>query len=243
MTEEVCRLVVCDDDILFLDVLTRKIWQWFCEKQCECQIKQYSDSVGMLQKLDEKDDIYFLDIDMPQMSGLELAEQILCKNAAATIIFVSNHEELVFKAIHYAPFRFIRKAKVEEEVSEALQSWFAVRKRKTDVITVTTQEGLVGLALCEICYLESKGHYLLIHTKESIHKTRGKISEYEERLRERGFVRVQIGYLVNCSYIKALRSGVVTLASGEEISIGRARREAVKHAYMTHVREKMYGNH
>jgi len=53
--------------------------------------------------------LLILDIDMPGISGLDLAETLRASNLNLLIIFLSNHEEFVFKAIEFQPFRYIRK--------------------------------------------------------------------------------------------------------------------------------------
>ncbi len=65
-------------------------------------------------------EILLLDIDMPEISGMELAEQIFSSNINTNVIFVTNRDDLVFQAIHYQPFRFIRKEKLNQELDEAI---------------------------------------------------------------------------------------------------------------------------
>ena len=67
-------------------------------------------------------DILVLDIDMPEVSGLELAEELRRNNVNIIIIFLSNHEEFVFRAIEFQPFRYIRKIKINSEMPIAIQS-------------------------------------------------------------------------------------------------------------------------
>ena len=57
-------------------------------------------------------------------------------------------------------------------------------------------------------------------------------------LSEYGFVRVNIGFIINCKYIKTLKTKKIILCNGMEISIGSNRHDKVRHAYMVYVREK-----
>ena len=63
------------------------------------------------------------------------------------------------------------------------------------------------------------------------YELRGRISDYETMLEKYGFVRVNIGFIINCKYIKILSNGM-------EINIGSNRHDKVRHAYMEYVREK-----
>ena len=69
------------------------------------------------------------------------------------------------------------------------------------------------------------------------YELRGRISDYETMLEKYGFVRVNIGFIINCKYIKTLKTKKIILCNGMEISIGSNRHDEVRHAYMVYVRE------
>ena len=83
----------------------------------------------------------FMDIDMPGLSGMETAALLRERNCNTTLIFVSSYEHFVFESIRYMPFRFIRKSLYQEEVPEALQSWFAIQSNQKQSITLRTGTG------------------------------------------------------------------------------------------------------
>lgn len=68
-------------------------------------------------------DIVLLDIQMGEVSGFMLAEELYKITGGENIIFVSSMENLVFESIHFRPFRFVRKSHLEEELTEAVESW------------------------------------------------------------------------------------------------------------------------
>ena len=70
------------------------------------------------------------------------------------------------------------------------------------------------------------------------YELRGRISDYETMLEKYGFVRVNIGFIINCKYIKTLKTKKIILCNGMEISNGSNRHDKVRHAYMVYVREK-----
>lgn len=243
MEQREWRVAVCDDEELFLGVLCEKIEKYFREIGKACRIFSYTSSEKMLAD-SLAAELYFLDIDMPGLSGLVVAERLASRNGDAVIIFVSSHEEMVFEAIHYAPFRFIRKSHLEKELPEALASWEKVcqaQEQSCMTLEIKTRDGIVARRAEEILYLESNRHYLRVVCGDSVYETRGKISDYETILNEPEWVRVNVGYLVNCRYIARLKTGILTLKNGEEITISRGKNEKVKAAYMAYVREHMAG--
>lgn len=105
------KIVICDDDETFIDLLSEKIEQDFVQRKIVCLIEKYSDSRKLLDNIGAETQLYFLDIDMPEINGMEIADKILAKNPHSEIIFISNHEEMVFESFRYTPLRFIRKEK------------------------------------------------------------------------------------------------------------------------------------
>lgn len=240
------KVVICDDDALFLNLMQEKITGIFEKKKKKCEIYSYAGSREMLGKMPAQTDLYFLDIDMPGMSGMEVAKKIMVENAEAVIIFVSNHEDAVFEAIHYAPFRFIRKAYIETELPEALGAWekeCRKRERNRAVLEIKTREGIAGILIQNIICIESRRHYLRVKCVDGEYETRGKLADYEVQLKEYGFVRMNIGYLIHCRWIKQIKTGQVILKTDEIITISRGRFEEVKHAYMAYVRGSMNGDY
>lgn len=231
-------IYICDDDELFLKRLEKEIADWIEKEGENCTLKVYSEGGKLVSDIEKEAGLYMLDIDMPDVPGLQLAEQIRQKDSRATIIFVSNHEEMVFEAIHLAPLRFVRKERLGEELPEALMAWNKSRKRDDSLVEVVTRQGIVYVQTGDIVYMESNRHYLMVCCVNAVYEMRGKLSDYEKRLNGKGFVRANIGYLINCRYVRALRSGKIELTSGKEITIARGRYEDVKHTYMKYVREK-----
>ena len=66
--------------------------------------------------------LIFLDLEMPECNGFELAEQIYDFNPAIKIIFVSNHENMVFDSYEYAPLWFVRKSFMERDMLKLFKS-------------------------------------------------------------------------------------------------------------------------
>lgn len=98
------NIVICDDQES--DALAAKevIKQTAHELHIKTEFDIYSKAAEVEWKLlikKEPADVLILDIDMPEISGLELAERLRAKNLNLIIIFLSAHEEFVFKAIEF----------------------------------------------------------------------------------------------------------------------------------------------
>lgn len=106
------NIAICDDSELDALEAKKVIRNTLNNLNKEAEIEHYlnaEDIQNKLLKRKEPLDLLILDIDMPGVSGLDLAEKLRTNNLKLLIIFLSNHEEFVFKAIEFQPFRYIRK--------------------------------------------------------------------------------------------------------------------------------------
>lgn len=107
---------------------TKEIRKRFLPYQMESVCEIFSDSEELLAKVREKEkfDLYFLDISIPKMGGLELAEKIAEEQPQSTIVLSSTRESDIFKIFYIQPFDFIRKQNMEEDLGRVARE-FAVR--------------------------------------------------------------------------------------------------------------------
>lgn len=61
-------------------------------------------------------DLVFIDWEMPEVDGFDLAQRLYMENSEIKLAFVSNHENMVFEAYEYTPFWFVRKRCIEKDM-------------------------------------------------------------------------------------------------------------------------------
>ena len=115
------RISIVDDEEIILKSIRKKTEDLLNELKVDFEIYDYTDGTILLKEFKNvRFDIVFLDIEMPGISGLEIAQRIRDEEENVDIIFITNKDELVYDSIKFAPFRFIRKFRFETEISEAL---------------------------------------------------------------------------------------------------------------------------
>ena len=117
-------IAVCDDDMQERMQEVQIVKNIFSQKELEAGIEEFQTGQHFLDVLHRVPyDIVLLDIQMGEVSGFMLAEELYKITGGENIIFVSSMENLVFESIHFRPFRFVRKSHLEEELTEAVESW------------------------------------------------------------------------------------------------------------------------
>ena len=119
------KIAICDDDKGELEYVERIIEKSFDRKNVQSAYKAYTSAKTLLEdNQQEPFDLVFLDLDMPGINGMETAENIGMQEGRTEIVFVTNHEELVYKAYRFKAIGFIRKKYLEEEIDEINDNFF-----------------------------------------------------------------------------------------------------------------------
>ena len=104
------RVAVCDNDNNICCVISEILQNFFDRQSVKVSISRHLNGITLLNEhCRQKYDIMFLDIDMPEMSGFEIASELRKEKSNCLIIFITSHSELVYDSLDFQPFNFIRK--------------------------------------------------------------------------------------------------------------------------------------
>lgn len=201
------KIALCDDNEIFLRRFSVVMSEEFAKCTDDFEIESFTNGIVLMnQHKFEPFDIIFLDIDMPKMTGFDVAKTIRTDFSNSFIIFVTNHSELVYESMDFQPFQFIRKdlnVPLEESVSSVVKKLMKHLKQNDKVILEDDYFGRHAVYIRDIIYVESDKHYINYHImnmSEPI-KMRGSINDCEEKYSRYNFVRIHRRYLINLKYI------------------------------------------
>lgn len=183
-------------------------------------------------------DLIFLDVMMPGRSGFDLASQLGAKETQ--VVFVSNHESMVFESYDYMPLWFVRKSMLEKDMLRALLKYERVTARKKISYRIKNGFQSRDVLLEDLAYIECEKHTLRIRTSDgNMYQAYGSLRPVEEELEKYGFVRIHKNYLVNLHYVKDVGRKSVLMRDGSELDLGRARRKGLEEALERYGRRRL----
>ena len=192
--------------------------------------KAFSDGKGF--------DLYFLDIEMPELDGISLAKKIRSLNPDAIIVFISNKEELVFQSFEVRPFRFLRKNHFEEELPGfIIDLKKALTGQKKRSVVFENGSELISVSVSDLLYVEAMRKECVLHTTTGSITVKNKFSDTAEELSEHGFVQCHRSFLVNCRYIYSISRDGIVLDNKEILPVGRTHLEHVKEEFQSFIQE------
>ncbi len=231
------RAAICDDEANFSDHIHKRITKELSDRGAEYSLDRFISGEKFLEAHRTPYDVVFLDIDMPQTGGFEVAEKVNALNTGdeTLIVFVTSHDELVYSSFKFQPFRFIRKAYLDEELPEIIDAVISkIAERAAEKkFTLRSKNGSVVIDLRSLEYIEIYGHRLLVHLKNGEPlECYGSLSELEKELLRYDFVRTHKSYLVNCACIYSIEKNQVILDDKTAIPLSRYKSETVRNKFV-----------
>jgi two-component system LytT family response regulator len=195
----------------------------------------------------ERPDVVFLDVQMPEMSGLEVAEAVGADRMPVTV-FITAFDSYAIDAFdrHALDYllkpvddrRFadtldrIRRAAEHHGAAESEPLQLLLNERRATGagrILVSRDDRSMFLSFAEIDWIESVGNYVAIHAGDGKFLHRGTLQAFEARLDPGRFVRVHRGAIVQIDRIREIRDLLgrsrVVLRNGTELPVSRRCRQ------------------
>ena len=233
MSNKTLKCIIVDDEPLALEILESHINNTDgleLSKKCVHAIEA-SEAIKK-----EQPDVVFLDINMPEVSGLDLAQSL---KGGPLIVFTTAYEEYAVEAFEINAIDYLLKpispdrfAKSVERVREYMElrskdgsSASDELESEEDFIYVKSEQRLIKIAYNDIYYIEALADYVKIHivgNKRII--TLQTMKNMAAKLPQDKFCRVHRSYIVNLKYIKSLSTNKIEL-NDQQIPIGKNYKE------------------
>jgi DNA-binding LytR/AlgR family response regulator len=178
------------------------------------QVYRSGDSTSALRELNRHTiDGIFLDINMPGLSGIELAGVLANFSQRPVVVFVTAHDDKAVAAFDVGAIDYLLKPIREDRLDEAVRRVAAARSGQTadgdddsDVIPAELGGVTHLVPRDSIGWVEAEGDYARLHSASGSHLVRIPLSTLEARWRDRGFQRVHRSYLVALRLVTGLRT-------------------------------------
>ncbi len=234
MTNVPLRCMVVDDDDVSRSIIIHHIKKnenLELTHVCESAI----DAHNILLK-DKELNILFLDIEMPEMNGLELVQML--GNQPVKIILTTSCQDYAVEAFEHSvsdylvkPISYPRFLKAVNKLSNLLSQEKNNTENNADTagnnaefLFVRSNHKIVKIQPKDIAYIEALSDYIVIHTEKESHTVHSTMKGINSKLEAfRNFVRVHRSYIINVEHIDSVQDVQVTL-NGNPIPIGRSYR-------------------
>jgi DNA-binding LytR/AlgR family response regulator len=178
-----------------------------------------------------KVDLIFLDIQMPQITGVEFLKNL---NHPPKVIFTTAYRDYAIEAFELDVVDYLLKPISLLRFSKAINRFYQRineapspslsglnEGQQADHLFLKADKKLHKILFNELVYLESYGDYVLVHTEKGKITVKERISHLEEQLPKNRFLRVHRGYVISIDKVTSLLPGLIELGP-HKIPIGRS---------------------
>ena len=222
------RVLLVDDELLARDALRARLAS-SSDVEIVGEAGDGSSAVRSIRRL--KPDLVFLDVQMPEMNGFQVLEQ-LDPDELPVVIFVSAHDQYAIQAFERHALGYVLKPVTAARFDAALERARQECSRQRDLgsyhrlvellaqakgseplrrLTVRDGEQFVVLDVDEIDHAEAQGNYVMLYSGKRRFLERMTLSSLEQRLGPESFARIHRSRIVNIRRVAAL----VPLSHGE----------------------------
>lgn len=234
-------IAVCDDEKLALDVVSSAVKSLMNKYSVTGGVETFFSARDFLERTKTKTfDLIFLDVEMPELSGIKLGKILRASLDAVKIIFVSGREDKVFDTFEVSPFAFVRKSNLLTDLESAFLRFVKGEKEKAsdNKIILKKRSGIAAIDVNLIEYVESNRNFQNVFMSDgSVTETSSSMAEIEKTLSKYGFLRVHRGYIVSLRFIKSLSFSSVTMKNDAEIPVSRGLMSTIKLKFMEFLQE------
>lgn len=222
------KIALLEDNNEDLFNLKKCVNRYFMEKSIDIELHCFSSSKEFLLSTD-KYNLVYLDIEMPEANGMEVAYRLNESSNPPYIIFVTNLAQYAIEGYSVNAISYILKPLIYEDFSLKMKRVISRLNLMGAITSINAVDGVRPLRLQDIVYIEVQGHYLTYYTDKDAFKTRNTMYQVEKELSAYSFVRISQCHLVNINCISSLKTEAVVLNNGKELKITRSfKKEAVE---------------
>lgn len=226
------RIAICDDErnmVMQNEEIVKNTLQ-ACGVGYD--IVTYTRSSNLLSDIAEDKffyDLILLDIEMPEISGMELAGKIKEYLPNVKIIFITSHVEYAIDAYELSVFRYVPKSNAQKRLEAAVADASKLLELEAgQEYTIQTNSRLERIPYKDILYIVRDGKNAEIVSNTSKSKVRKSLQQVYEELDAPEFIFIERGCIVNILHIMKIQDGMVCLKNQEMLPISRSHLQDVK---------------
>lgn len=228
------RVAICDDEEVQQQLLKNYLEEWAALNEVVIEIKlfQSGENFLFLWEDDRDYDLLIFDIEMGQLSGMELAMKIRAQDTTIPILFVTGYDNYMSQGYEVAALHYLMKPLHKEKFFQVLDK--LKKEGKQDIkLFFQAEKGLIALPLSKIWYIEARAHQCILYTEAEEYTLSTSIGEMAEYLgSQRDFVRCHRSYLVNLQHISVIVKSELTLDDGRKLPVSRNAEKGVNQAFI-----------
>ncbi len=234
MQENIENLTIglCDDEQHIHHTIEKMLLFYAEENHITMHMVHYTSAKQLIDRKDELD-VLLLDIEMPDMDGIEAGYRLLTRKIEYKIIMLTAREERYKEAFKIGAFRFVPKPIDKKELYNAIDD---VREYMMGLKRVTVFRDGVSFQIAQqdILYIEANKSATLIFSNHLEFRSEQSLAMWINILDKHVFFQCHKSYIVNMGKIDEIEMNVIRLINGEKVAVSRRLRSPLIQAFIAY---------
>lgn len=233
------RIAICDDEKNQVDLLLKYTKEYFLLKEFEVEkfSATSSDEFRAL-ILNNIFDIVFLDIEIDEKSGIDLAKEIRAINKDTIIVFITGYDKYAKSAFDVKAFNYLTKPLLQvdfnivmDEIIEELNERNFLKDNYYEKFIIQIKGEYKEIFYKDILWFQKVGKYIRVICYDYVIEYRDTLNSILEKLDSNIFIRCHEGYIVNINKVYGFLNMKLIICEGKgEIPVSRRRSKDVRDA-------------
>ena len=181
-------------------------------------------------------DVLFLDIEMGEMNGIELAHRIREQDGRVQLVFITGYPDFIAEGYEVSALHYLMKPVGRDKLFRVLDRAAAALGKQARTVLLPVGKESVCLPADAILCAESQGHYMIVRTREAKYKCRMTAAELSALLDD-GFARCHRSVIVGLRHVARVTKTAVFLTDGTELPLGRGMYDELNRALIAALRK------
>lgn len=241
------RIALCDDNAFFLKTLHKKINEICDKNDIDFEVYEFNCGNDLIDSFDEnKYDIVFLDIDMPDITGKDVANNLRARSGNSfKLVFISDYYNEVFSTFKYNIDSFIPKNRLDTYLESEIVRIVEIVKGNESIIfsfkyCVNQEYANGNVNINDITYVEVLNREIILHTvRDKYSLCNYHYEKIKSQFMKYGFLDIHRTCIVNINYITSVKNDCVIVCNKDELPLSRRKKDSIKKAFFENIKNQV----
>lgn len=231
------KIAICDDERIQTEQLTQKLSVFADARHKQFEITAFPSAEAFLFAYKENRDIdmLFLDIEMGDMNGIELAREVRKDNDSVQIVFITGYPDYIGEGYDVDALHYLLKPVSIDKLFEVCERALTCLQKQPRFHLLPVGKEVVRVREKDILYAETQGHYLRLVTQKGEYRLRMTLPELATRLGD-GFFKCSRSFLAGLLHVARITKSSVILEDGTELPLGKGLYDGINTALIKFLR-------
>ena len=233
----IMNILICDDEYKYIEDIKKNVENFFKEISQSVCFDTYTDGEKVLRSDLTRYDIAFLDIEIGNVKGTQIAEKMKFCNPHTVIFFITAFNHYLDDAMTLSAFRYLSKPLDTKRLLKGLK--IAIDMIDKSIVEFMIKDGdtIYQVHACDIIFIEIMGRFTKVATTQGVFMSTNPIEFWQKKLSATYFYRIHKSFIINSNYISKYTRDNIVLSNKYNIPIAYRTRASFRQYFLNRIEE------